>query len=146
MQRIGGLFLRMLQMVAVPLIVTSLMTGIMGLAPAAASPGCFDARSSTICRTSLLAIVTGLVVVNTYPSRTARASRCSGTTMPTQPTPLGEVLFNQLETMIPENPLGAMADAQFFVDHRFYDRLRLFAVAVGGETAERIHRFAVGRF
>jgi proton glutamate symport protein len=145
MQRIGGLFLRMLQMVAVPLIVTSLMTGIMGIAAGSGIARLFRRTLVYYLCTSMLAIATGLVVVNTIrPGLTGQAIGQPEDL--SQPTPLGEVLFSQLETMIPKNPLGALAEPNFLSVIAFTIAMAMFAVAVGGETAERIHRFASDGF
>jgi Na+/H+-dicarboxylate symporter len=63
-KRFGGLFLRMLQMVAVPLIVTSLTVGVMGLGKAERLGRMFRRTMLYYICTSFLAIVTGLIMVN----------------------------------------------------------------------------------
>ncbi|MBT4012490.1 MAG: cation:dicarboxylase symporter family transporter, partial [Planctomycetaceae bacterium] len=63
-KRLGGLFLRMLQMVAVPLIVTSLTVGVMGLGKAERLGRMFRRTMLYYICTSFLAIVTGLIMVN----------------------------------------------------------------------------------
>ncbi len=63
-KRIGGLFLRMLQMVAVPLIMASLLTGILGLGEGEGVGRMFRNTILYYLATSFLAITTGLLAVN----------------------------------------------------------------------------------
>ena len=61
---VTDLFLRMLEMVAVPLIVTSLASGVMGLGGAARLGRMFSRTLVDYVTTSLLAILTGMAFVN----------------------------------------------------------------------------------
>jgi proton glutamate symport protein len=63
-KRIGGLFLRLLKMVAVPLIITSLISGIMGLGGSGGVGKMFRRTILFYLTTSMLAILTGLLAVN----------------------------------------------------------------------------------
>ena len=63
-QHVGNLFLRLLQMVAVPLIITSLICGITGLGDAASLGGMFLRTILYYVCTSAAAITIGLVAVN----------------------------------------------------------------------------------
>ena len=65
-QNIGNLFLRLLQMVAVPLIITSLICGITGLGDAASLGGMFLRTILHYVCTSAAAITIGLVAVNIF--------------------------------------------------------------------------------
>ena len=63
-QALGGLFLRLLKMVALPLIVSSLSAGVMGLGGASRLGRMFGSTLLYYVCTSMLAIVTGLLMVN----------------------------------------------------------------------------------
>ncbi len=145
-QRLGGLFLRMLQMVAVPLIVTSLMTGIMGLGGGQGIGRLFRRTLLYYLITSLLAIVTGLIVVNTIRPGLRGKQVVMAEAEVTHAKPLGEVLFEQLEAMIPRNPLGSLVEPNFLSIIAFTIAFSLFALSVGGETATRIASFASDGF
>ncbi len=145
-QRLGGLFLRMLRMVAVPLIVTSLVTGVMGLGHAERLGKMFGRTLAYYVATSLLAITTGLLMVNLIqPGLRGHAHK------PTDPegqtdVDLGEVLFTQVETMIPANPIGALADGNFLSIICFSVAFAIFALIVGGKTADLIRDFVGAAF
>ncbi len=145
-KRIGGLFLRMLQMVAVPLIVTSLMTGIMGLGSGEGVGRMFRHTIFYYLSTSLLAIVTGLVVVNAIRPGLSDQEAMAPSSAVSEAKPLGDVLFDQLEAMIPKNPLGSLAEPNFLSIIAFTVAFALFAMSVGGETAARIKSLAADGF
>ncbi|HIA62965.1 MAG TPA: dicarboxylate/amino acid:cation symporter [Planctomycetaceae bacterium] len=141
-KRLGGLFLRMLQMVAVPLIVTSLTVGVLGLGKAERLGRMFRRTMLYYICTSLLAIVTGLVMVNTIQP----GLRTSLTSSPTPYTPesgsLTEVILVQLETLIPKNPIQALAAGDFLSIISFTIAFAIFALLIGGRTAEAIRNLA----
>jgi Na+/H+-dicarboxylate symporter len=140
-QRVGGLFLRMLQMVAVPLIVTSLVTGVMGLGHADRLGNMFARTLLYYVATSMLAIMTGLAMVNLIRpglggevnEQAKEATEVSGD--------IGEILFQQVETMIPSNPIGALAEGNFLSIIAFSLLFAIFALIVGGKTAEFVREF-----
>ena len=109
----GDLFLRMLKMVAIPLIITSLLTGVVGLGKAERLGKMFSRTLLYYLVTSLLAIVTGLAMVNLIQpgsdgpggGRPAAAAQADE-----EDRDLGTILYEQLEAMIPANPIGAAAD------------------------------------
>lgn len=145
-QRLGGLFLRMLQMVAVPLIVTSLVTGVMGLGHAERLGRMFARTLTYYIATSMLAIVTGLTLVNLI-----RPGLGGVLHKPTEREDetivhLGEVLFAQVETMIPSNPIGALAKGDFLSIICSSLAFAIFALIVGGKTAELIREFFAAAF
>ncbi|WP_186775574.1 dicarboxylate/amino acid:cation symporter [Rubripirellula tenax] len=137
-KKIGGLFLRMLQMVAVPLIVTSLLTGILGLGGADDVGRMFRRTILYYVATSMIAITTGLVVVNIV------RPGLNGNAAPAKPhatgeaASLGEILFQQVEAMIPSNPIAALVEPNFLSIIAFTIAIGLFTLAVGGETSQRI--------
>jgi Na+/H+-dicarboxylate symporter len=146
-KRIGGLFLRMLQMVAVPLIVTSLLTGILGLAEGEGVGRMFRNTILYYLTTSLLAITTGLLAVNLIrPGLSDIDAGASGEVKIRDAKPLGEVLFDQLEAMIPANPLAALTAPNFLSIIAFTIAFGLFTLAVGGTTLERIKAAATAGF
>jgi Na+/H+-dicarboxylate symporter len=146
-QRIGGLFLRMLQMVAVPLIVTSLLTGILGLGDGEGVGRMFRYTISYYLSTSLLAIITGLAAVNLIrPGLSRIEAGAIGEPKIDAAKPLGEVLFDQLEAMIPANPLAALTEPNFLSIIAFTIAFALFTLSVGGQTLERIRAAAMAGF
>lgn len=145
-KRIGGLFLRMLQMVAVPLIVTSLMSGIMGLGSGDGVGRMFRHTISYYLITSMLAIVTGLIVVNVFRPGLINVEAAAVASTVSEAKPLGEVLFEQLEAMIPKNPLGALVQPKFLSIIAFTVAFSLFAAKVGGEVGKRIETLASDGF
>ncbi len=141
-QRLGGLFLRMLQMVAVPLIVTSLTTGIMGLAGHGGVGRMFRQTIFYYLLTSMLAIFTGLLTVNLFRPGLGGAAAALKTAPIEGNKPLGEagqslseVIFNQIEAMIPANPLAALVAPNFLSIIAFTILFAIFALRVGGRTA-----------
>ncbi len=146
-KRIGGLFLRMLQMVAVPLIITSLLTGVLGLGLGDGVGRMFRNTILYYLATSFLAIVTGLIAVNLIrPGLSDIDVKPTGIAKITEAKPLGEVLFDQLEAMIPANPLAALTEPNFLSIIAFTIAFGLFTLAVGGETLERVKGAATAGF
>ncbi|QDT03360.1 Proton glutamate symport protein [Rubripirellula lacrimiformis] len=145
-KKIGGLFLRMLQMVAVPLIITSLLTGILGLGGANGVGRMFRRTLLYYVCTSMLAIITGLLVVNIIRPGLAGDAVPVAPTEAHEATSLGEILFQQLEAMIPSNPLGALTEPNFLSIIAFTIAFGLFTLSVGGETSRRIEAAAKAGF
>jgi Na+/H+-dicarboxylate symporter len=140
--RIGGLFLRMLRMVAVPLIVTSLITGVMGLGHAERIGKMFGRTLTYYVVTSMLAICTGLLMVNLI--RPGLRGVEDVGQVPGDPGVSGnlvETLFRQVEAMIPTNPVGALAEGNFLSIICFSLLVAIFALAAGGRTAEIFRDF-----
>jgi len=148
-RRLGNLFLRMLQMVAVPLIVTSLLTGVMGLSGQAVGR-MFSRTLTYYLITSLLAIVTGLVIVNLIrpglrgginPGLVAGAEHHA-----MEAPHLGEIVLEQIESLIPANPLGALVEPNFLSIIAFTIAVAVFALRIGGGVAARVHEAASTAF
>jgi proton glutamate symport protein len=137
-RRLGNLFLRLLRMVAVPLIVTSLVTGVLGLGDTNRLGWMFGRTLVYYVSTSLLAIVTGLLLVNLIrpglksdvPFPRGEAVESGGS--------LGGILFSQLESMIPANPFQALAEGHFLSVICFSLAFAVFTLLVGGAVAERL--------
>jgi proton glutamate symport protein len=141
-QRLGNLFLRMLKMVAVPLIVTSLASGVTGLGGAARLGRMFGRTLAYYVTTSVLAILTGLAAVNLLrpglgggPRQPAQAAAAAG-------GGLGDILFQQLENLIPANPLAALVEPNFLSIIAFTLAFAIFALRVGGDVAAAVRQTA----
>jgi len=112
---VGDLFLRLLQMLVVPLIVSSLITGITGMGDLR-TLGSIGGRAIVFyLTTSFLAILTGIFVVNIIePGKGAELALLEeGATenvIAQAPGGIGTVLWEQLESLIPKNPLAAAAE------------------------------------
>jgi len=156
-RRLGSLFLRLLKMVAVPLIITSLASGVLGLGGTTNLGRMFSRTMGYYFVTSLLAIVTGLVVVNIVrpglrgggpPVAAAGARHAVDTAAgghaadPAAARGLGDVLFSQVEAMIPENPFAALVEPNFLSIIAFTVAFTIFAMLVGGEVAAVVRRAA----
>ncbi|GIW80009.1 MAG: hypothetical protein KatS3mg105_1816 [Gemmatales bacterium] len=147
---IGALFLRLLKMVAIPLIICSLMTGVTGLANASRLGRMFGRTISYYLATSFLAIITGLFFVNTIqpgvkpqPVKAAEQKAADETPPPKE---LAALLYEQLENMIPENPIGAAAQGDFLSIIAFTLAFGIFTVIVGGQSADVIRNLFQAAF
>jgi proton glutamate symport protein len=141
-QQLGGLFLRMLKMVAVPLVVSSLASGVLGLGGAAHLGRMFSRTLLYYLATSVLAILTGLAAVNLIrpglgggPREVAPAEGVGG-------GGLADVLFQQIENLIPANPLAAFVEPNFLSIIAFTIAFAIFALQVGGDVARRVRAAA----
>ena len=151
-QTIGNLFLRLLRMVSIPLIITSLITGVTGMGQAERLGKMFGRTMFYYLCTSMLAIVTGLAMVNLI----RPGLQAGGAAQPFaaqdarledgQDKSLGSVLFGQLENMIPPNPIAAAAEGNFLSIIAFSLLIGIFTILVGGKAAERIGALAQAGF
>jgi proton glutamate symport protein len=139
---LGDLFLRMLRMVSVPLIITSLISGITGLGRADRLGKMFGRTMLYYLATSLLAIITGLALVNII-----RPGETNGPTeiveavdlvQKHEGTSLVVVLFEQLQNMIPPNPIEAVASGKFLSIIAFSLMFGVCTIWVGGKPAKII--------
>ena len=138
---IGDLFLRLLKMVSVPLIITSLATGVMGLADAGRLRKLFSLTISYYLITSALAICTGIFFVNLIqPGHNAQQIQQQAVVPPPNEG-LGATLYAQLQTMIPDNPFQAVATGNFLAIISFTLAFSIFAILVGGRTLEILKEF-----
>ncbi len=105
----GTLFVRLLRMVIVPLILTSIVSGVASVGEGR-SLGRLGLKTFVyyVC-TSLLAIITGLILVNLLrPGIGADLGKALSGTVPEVQTPssLAEIFFR----LVPTNPIAAMAE------------------------------------
>jgi len=115
-KEIGDLFLRLLQMLVVPLIISSLITGITGMGDLRTLGSIGGRAVAFYLTTSFLAILTGIAVVNLIrPGEGAELALLEegAATKPLlteTPSSIGVVLWEQLESLIPKNPLAAATE------------------------------------
>lgn len=151
-QQVGLLFLRMLKMVSVPLIIFSLLSGVVGLGGAERLGRMFGRTLLYYLCTSLLAIAVGLLMVNLI-----QPGKRGGAGLPAPPAVvqqfeeeagkgLGAVLFEQLQNLIPDNPFQAVAEANFLSIIAFTLAFGIFTILAGGRTLEFIRTLAESGF
>jgi Na+/H+-dicarboxylate symporter len=145
-QKLGGLFLRLLRMVAVPLIVTSLLTGVTGLGHAGRLGKMFGRTLAYYLITSMIAITIGVFMVNVVRPGLRHDVIASESVVAEADKSLGELLFEQLETMIPSNPFDALANSNFLSIISFTLAFGIFAVIVGGRSLEIIRELCDAAF
>ena len=141
-KKLGGLFLRMLQMVAVPLIVFSLTAGVMGLAGHGGVGRMFGRTMTYYLATSLLAIMTGLFTVNLIRPGLGKAAVANAAAANDGfgggNRGLSDILMEQVEALIPANPIAALAQPNFLSIIAFTIVFAIFALRVGGDVSNRI--------
>jgi len=141
-KKLGDLFLRMLRMVSVPLIITSLISGITGLGRADRLGKMFGRTVLYYLSTSLLAIFVGLALVNII--RPGESNDPAGVADMLniaehhEGKSLSVVLFEQLQNMIPPNPIEAVASGKFLSIIAFSLMFGVCTIWVGGKPAKVI--------
>jgi len=146
---VGDLFLRMLKMVSVPLIITSLLSGVTGLGKAERLGRMFGRTLLYYLATSMLAIIAGLAMVNIIQPGISDAGDGEAVVAVVQQQEgkgLGQVLFEQLHNMIPPNPFGAVASGSFLSIIAFTLAFGVCTILVGGSTAQRINELVDAAF
>lgn len=144
---LGGVFLRLLKMIVVPLIFTSLITGITGIGDPR-KLGKLGARTfAYYLVTSAIAITIGIVAVNiVQPGAGVELSvlqqeGAAPDVVQDAETSLGTILWNQFLHMIPENPVHATAEGDMLPVIFFALMFGLFITLTGGEHAKRLTQF-----
>ncbi|RPI59952.1 MAG: dicarboxylate/amino acid:cation symporter, partial [Lysobacterales bacterium] len=138
---LGGLFLRLLQMVVVPLIVSSLVTGITGMGTLEQLGRLGGRTFAFYMGSSALAIATGLVFVNWIRPgdgsglAVAAPGADAVTTVAADERSIGAILWDQLLRMVPTNPLAAAADGDMLPIIFFSLLFGVFINITGGEPA-----------
>lgn len=145
-KRLGGLFLRLLQMVSVPLIIASLASGVLGLGSGSGLGKMFSVTLVYYITTSLLAIITGLMITNLIQPGIGSDLRLDIAKAQVASSSIGEVIMDQIETMIPTNPLAAITQSAFLSVITFTIAFCIFALQVGGATLSRLHEMAEDLF
>lgn len=141
-QAAGDLFLRMLKMVSIPLVIASLLSGVTGLGQAERVGTMFGRTLLYYLTTSMLAIATGLAMVNLIQPGIAGNPAVAQQAAEGQQAgkSLGTVLFEQLENLIPTNPFAAAAEGNFLSVIAFTLAVGISTLLVGGTAAERIRQ------
>ena len=155
-KEIGDLFLRLLQMLVVPLIVSSLITGVTGMGDLRTLGSIGGRAIGFYLTTSFLAIVTGIVVVNIIrPGDGAELAlleegAASGALLAETPSSIGIVLWEQLESLIPKNPLAAATEGDMLPVIFFSLLIGVFIGLAehrdGSKDASVVRRFFSGLF
>jgi proton glutamate symport protein len=144
---IGDLFLRMLKMITVPLIITSLITGVAGLGNSAELGRMFGRTLLYYAATSMLAIITGLIIVNiVQPGIGANLPGGTEQVLAGGDESLSGILFGLLENLIPTNPIAAVANGQFLSIITFSILFGVFLIRTGGASAEFFRKFFQSSF
>ena len=155
-KEIGDLFLRLLQMLVVPLIVSSLITGVTGMGDLRTLGSIGGRAIAFYLTTSFLAIVTGIVVVNLIrPGDGAELAlleegATGGALLAEEPRSIGIVLWEQLESLIPKNPLAAATEGDMLPVIFFSLLIGVFIGLAehreGSKDASVVRRFFSGLF
>jgi Na+/H+-dicarboxylate symporter len=155
-KEIGDLFLRLLQMLVVPLIISSLITGITGMGDLRTLGSIGGRAVGFYLTTSALAIVTGIAVVNVIrPGEGAQLALLEegAAAEPLQietPSSIGVVLWEQLESLIPTNPLAAASQGDMLPVIFFALLIGVFIGIAehreGSKDASIVRRFFSGLF
>ncbi|MDA0589593.1 MAG: dicarboxylate/amino acid:cation symporter [Planctomycetota bacterium] len=144
---IGDLFLRLLKMITVPLIVTSLITGVAGLGGTERFGAMFGRTLLYYFATSVLAITTGLIIVNIIrPGIGAELPGGTEQVLAGEDQSLSGVLLGLLENMIPTNPISSLASGDFLSIITFSILFGVFIIKVGGRTADTLRDFFEATF
>ncbi|MCH2203112.1 MAG: dicarboxylate/amino acid:cation symporter [Fuerstiella sp.] len=135
---IGDLFLRLLKMVTVPLILTSLITGVTGLGSQGRFGKMFGRTLAYYLTTSFLAISVGLMMVNLIRPGSGATLPGGGEVVQTADKSLTEVIYEQLLRLIPTNPFAAIANGEFLSLISFAIMVGMFINFVGGTHGRRL--------
>ncbi len=143
----GDLFLRLLKMITVPLIVTSLITGVAGLDNTSRFGAMFSRTLFYYLFTSLLAITTGILIVNLIrPGIGAELPGGTEAVLAGGDQSLAGILFGLIDNMIPTNPLRALTDSSFLSIITFSIVFGVFIIRTGGRTAETLRELFEAAF
>lgn len=144
---IGDFFLRMLKMITVPLIITSLITGVAGLGNSKRLGAMFGRTLLYYVVTSALAIVTGIVIVNLIrPGIGANLPGGTEQVLAGGDESMTGILLGLLESLIPPNPIAAAAEGQFLSIITFSILFGVFLIRTGGSSAEFLRNFFQASF
>jgi Na+/H+-dicarboxylate symporter len=147
---VGGLFLRLLRMVSIPLVISSLISGITGLGEASRLGRIFGRTMIYYVCTSMLAILTGMTLVNLIQpgmrGDSPIAAESSTEFEAEAETGAGSVIYEQVENLIPPNPFNAVVTDNFLAIIAFTMAFAICTVLVGGQTLETVSNIATAGF
>lgn len=135
---VGDIFLRLLKMIIVPLVLSSVVVGISSID--VKNLGRLGAKTLLFyVSTTSLAVVVGLLAVNFVRPGDGVAIE-TDYVPPVEPAPLSEVFLN----IVPVNPFAVMAESFDLLSVIFFSILLGVAVAAVGEPAAPVRRFFAG--
>ena len=144
---VGDLFLRLLKMITIPLIVTSLIVGVAGLGQTGRLGSMFSKTMLYYLATSLLAITTGIALVNIIrPGVGAELPGGGGGAIAGGGQSLSSIFVNLVNSMIPTNPVHSLANGEFLSIITFSILFGVFIIKVGGSSGERMRGFFQAAF
>ncbi len=130
---LGDLFLRLLKMVTIPLIVTSLVTGIASLGNATQFGKMFSRTILYYLSTSFLAIFTGIFVVNLLrPGVGANLPGGTGSLSSGGDT-ISSIFLEMVDRLVPTNVIHALGEGEFLSIISFSMLTGIFIILVGGK-------------
>ncbi len=159
---VGDIFLRLLKMITIPLIVTSLVTGVSGLGNTSRFGSMFGKTLLYYAVTSLLAITTGILMVNLIrpgigahlPAMGGHLAAMGGhlaamgghlagggEAVTAGEGSLGEIFLGMIDRMIPTNPIRSLADGDFLSIITFSILIGIFIIHTGGKSGETLRNF-----
>ncbi len=143
-QPMGTVFLRLLKMVIVPLVFSSIVTGVAGIGSTGRLGRLGGKTMLYYLTTSLLAILTGLMIVNIVkPGVGAQLGlQTPPESIATQGTGIGDLLLR----MIPENPLAAAAEGRMLQLIFFAILFGVFITRVPRKFGQPLESFVNGLF
>ena len=145
-KRIGDLFLRLLKMITVPLIMTSLITGVAGLGEPGRFGRMFGRTILYYASTSVLAITTGLLLVNIIRPGVGAILPGGGHVVAGEDQSLTGIFLGLLNKMIPTNPFAAIAGGEFLSIITFSILFGICIIYTGGRPAEVLREFFAAAF
>ncbi len=144
---IGDLFLRLLKMITIPLIVTSLIVGVAGLGSTERIGSMFGKTLLYYFCTSVLAIAIGIGMVNLIrPGIGAELPGGGEGVISGEEQSLPSVFMGLLNNMIPPNPISALANGDFLSIITFSILVGLFIIKVGGDSGKTLGNFFQAAF
>jgi len=144
---VGDLFLRLLRMISIPLVVTSLITGVTALGDSRRLGKMFGRTMFYYVATSMLAITTGIVMVNVIrPGVGAKLPGSGEAVIAGEDKTLLGVFGELINSMIPPNPLASLAEANFLSIITFSILFGIFTIQVGGRTGTVLQEFFQAAF
>jgi proton glutamate symport protein len=146
---VGDLFLRLLQMLVVPLIVSSLITGVTALGSSRSLGRMGAGTFAFYVGSSVLAVAVGITLVNLFAPGKGVDPTLLQADADAQVVPdvaegehdLGALLWDQLKRMVPANPLEAAAEGDMLPMIFFTLLLGMAINAVGGSAARTLRGF-----
>lgn len=142
----GDLFLRMLKMITIPLIVTSLIVGVAGLGQTGRLGSMFGKTMLYYFVTSVLAITTGIALVNIIRPGVGAELPGGGGALKGGDESLPSIFVNLVNSMIPTNPVHSLANGEFLSIITFSILFGVFIIKVGGSSGERMKGFFQAAF